>query len=41
MATKRFEGARFDHGAQHFSARGPEFTAEVKPGEVIEVEGTD
>lgn len=25
MATKRFAGGRFDHGAQHFSVRDPDF----------------
>ncbi len=29
MATRRIDGARFDHGAQHFSARSPEFAALV------------
>lgn len=29
MATKRFEGGRFDHGAQHFSARHPDFRSAV------------
>jgi renalase len=29
MASKRFAGARFDHGAQHFGARAPGFQAEV------------
>ncbi len=30
MASKRFEGARFDHGAQHFSVRGAAFTEFVE-----------
>lgn len=30
MASRRHAGARFDHGAQHFSARSPEFRAEVE-----------
>ena len=30
MATRRFAGARFDHGAQHFSARAPAFRAQVE-----------
>lgn len=30
MATKRFDGARFDIGAQHFSVRTPEFAQEVE-----------
>ncbi len=29
MASKRFGDARFDHGAQHFSVRTPEFAATV------------
>ncbi|MGF1667463.1 MAG: NAD(P)/FAD-dependent oxidoreductase [Acidimicrobiia bacterium] len=29
MATKRIGDARFDHGAQHFSARSPEFAETV------------
>ncbi len=29
MATRRFAGGHFDHGAQHFSARSPEFQAAV------------
>ncbi len=29
MATRRMGGGRFDHGAQHFSARSDEFRAEV------------
>ncbi len=30
MASKRFAGARFDHGAQHFSVRSEEFRAAVR-----------
>jgi renalase len=30
MATKRLHGARFDFGAQHFSARSPEFESAVE-----------
>lgn len=29
MATRTIDGRRFDHGAQHFSARDPAFAAEV------------
>lgn len=29
MATRRFAGGRFDHGAQHFSARSQRFRGEV------------
>lgn len=30
MASRRYAGGRFDHGAQHFSARSPEFRREVE-----------
>ena len=30
MASKRFAGARFDHGAQHFSVRSDAFRAAVR-----------
>lgn len=30
MASRRFAGARFDHGAQHFSARSPGFRLTVE-----------
>lgn len=30
MASKRFAGARFDHGAQHFSVRSDDFRAAVR-----------
>ena len=30
MATRRGEGGRFDHGAQYFTARSPEFRAQVE-----------
>lgn len=30
MATRTIEGARFDHGAQHFSARSDQFRAKVR-----------
>ena len=30
MATKRFAGGRFDHGAQHFSVRDPDFAQYIR-----------
>ncbi|MDH3500342.1 MAG: FAD-dependent oxidoreductase, partial [Acidimicrobiia bacterium] len=31
MATRTIDGARFDHGAQHFSVRSPEFASVIDP----------
>jgi predicted NAD/FAD-dependent oxidoreductase len=39
MASKRFGGARFDHGAQHFSVRGEAFAEFVRESSFVGVVG--